>query len=78
MQEALTSASSAFKTVLHGHPLKWVPTAHMHADALTKLDKNLRDRCTTWLASPAIQLSSIDGSPFIRQVNLSWHRVDKE
>eukprot|EP00971_Amphidinium_carterae_P203800 4044520-Amphidinium_carterae.1 len=36
--------------------IMWVPTAWQLADPMTKLDKHLRAKCTTWLARPMLRL----------------------
>eukprot|EP00971_Amphidinium_carterae_P288390 5725439-Amphidinium_carterae.1 len=50
MREALAECS-AHHNFLEPKP-RWVPTAHMHADALTKLDRALRDRFNQWMQCP--------------------------
>ncbi|CAJ1448531.1 unnamed protein product [Effrenium voratum] len=37
--------------------IRWVPTEHQHADALTKCDKALRASFSQWLSCPYVQLT---------------------
>ena len=41
--------------------LRWVPTTEMHADPLTKIDRQLLEKGTEYLANPYVMLRSPDG-----------------
>eukprot|EP00971_Amphidinium_carterae_P121715 2410473-Amphidinium_carterae.1 len=51
-------------------------TTHQHADVLTKLDRNLRDRFNAWMERPTIRLSTINGQAFMTSTVGTWSRID--
>eukprot|EP00971_Amphidinium_carterae_P351190 6491962-Amphidinium_carterae.1 len=75
MREALQEGAQ-HHAYLDAKP-RWVPTTHQHADALTKLDRNLRDRFNTWLQKPRIRLSSLSGQAFMTCTARTWSRLDR-
>eukprot|EP00971_Amphidinium_carterae_P132972 2633234-Amphidinium_carterae.1 len=76
MREALRDAA-IHHPYLAAKP-RWVPTTHQHADALTKLDKALRERFNLWLKSPRVRLSTTTGHSFLTSTLLTWSRIDTE
>eukprot|EP00971_Amphidinium_carterae_P036362 714883-Amphidinium_carterae.1 len=76
MREALRDAA-IHHPYLEAKP-RWVPTTHQHADALTKLDKALRERFSLWLKSPRVRLSTTTGHSFLTSTLLTWSRIDTE
>ena len=52
---------ASIKETLHRDHLKWVPSDHMLADSLTKIDKKLREKLTEFLRRPYIALKNATG-----------------
>eukprot|EP00971_Amphidinium_carterae_P212051 4207657-Amphidinium_carterae.1 len=76
MREALRDAA-IHHPQLDAKP-RWVPTTHQHADALTKLDKTLRERFNLWLQRPRVRLSTTTGQLFLTSTLLTWSRIDMQ